>query len=345
MSAAPLLPGSGVPDPRDAPPIRWGVLGPGGIANAFAEAVHSGTRSRVVAVGSRDLGRARAYADRHGVSAAYGSYEELVADDAVDAVYVASPHSEHRDHALLAVAAGRHVLVEKAFARSGREAREVIDAARARGVLAVEAMWSRYLPHYDVVARSVADGVLGDVVGVAADHGQPLYPDGPLRLAAPHLAGGALLDLGVYAVSFADHVLGGFETVTASGALTAEGVDSAAAVLVAANGAHGMLHTTMLTRTPCTARVVGSEATLELDGRFYAPTRVRLVSRRGDVLDERPADLPDGVHGFSYEAAEVARCVAAGALDSGVMPQAATLRVMDAMDEVRRQVGVRYPGE
>jgi predicted dehydrogenase len=321
------------------------VLAPGGIANAFAEAVAVGTASQVVAVGSRSLERARAFADRHGIERAHGSYDELVADDGVDAVYVASPHSEHHDHALLAIAAGKPVLVEKAFTRSAAEAREVLDAATGKGLLAAEAMWSRYLPHYDVVRQAVTAGLLGDVVALFADHGQRLWPNGPARLSQPELAGGALLDLGVYPVSFADHVLGPATSVTAAAALTELTVDSTTSIVLRVGGAQAILFASMAAVTPCTAVVAGTEARLEIATRFYGPSTVRLVGRDGTVLDERDGRLPDDVRGFSFEAAEFARSLAAGATETTVMPHAATLRVMETMDEVRRQVGVRYPGE
>ena len=144
-----------VPDPMDAPAIRWGILAPGGIANVFAEAVAQGTRSSVVAAGSRSAERAQEFTARHAIARAHGSYADLVADPDVDAVYVASPHSEHHEHALLALRAGKPVLVEKAFTRSLAEAEEVLDAAASGGLLAAEAMWSRYLPTYDVVRRTV----------------------------------------------------------------------------------------------------------------------------------------------------------------------------------------------
>ena len=174
MPTSPRLAASTVPDPMVASPLRWGVIGPGHIASTFVAAVREGTRSDVVAVGSRSPERARAFAERHGVPRAYGSYEELVADDGLDAVYVATPHSEHHAHALLALRAGRAVLVEKAFARSLAETDEVLGVARDAGLLVAEAMWSRYLPSYDVVRRTVDDGTLGEVVLVQADHGQRL---------------------------------------------------------------------------------------------------------------------------------------------------------------------------
>ena len=341
------LPPPRTPDPHDAPAIRWGIIGPGGIAHTFAEAIAVGTASRVVAVGSRSSERAHDFAEEFGIGTAYGSYEELVDDDQVEAVYVASPHSEHRDHALLAIEAGKPVLVEKAFARNAAEARQVMLAAEARGLLVMEAMWSRFLPHYDVVRHVVESGLIGDVVAVLADHGQRLYPDGPARLAQPELAGGALLDLGVYPVSFADLVIGAPDAVTATGTLTELGVDATTTITVTgAGGAHGVLSCTMAAVTPCTAVVAGTEARLELSGAFYgAGSGIRLVSHSNEVLDERAGALPEDVRGFSYEAAEFARCLVAGERESLIMPQATTLRVMETMDEVRRQIGVTYPGE
>ncbi len=346
MASAPLtLAASTVPDPMEAPAIRWGIIGPGGIANVFADAVHEGTRSRVVAVGSRSSQRAQDFATRHGVERAHGSYDDLVADPEVDAVYVASPHSEHHEHALLALRAGKPVLVEKAFTRSLREADEVLSTAEGAGLLAAEAMWSRYLPHYDVIRRTVDAGTLGEVVIVDADHGQLLWPDGPARLSQPELAGGALLDLGVYPVSFADHVLGGLDAVTAHGTLTDLGVDATTTIEARGPGG-GIAHLwcSMAGATSCPARVVGTRARLEVEGRFYdVKSAVRLIGPDETVLDEFVPSVT--THGFRFEAAEVARALAAGRLETWSMPWAATRRVMAAMDEVRRQVGVVYPGE
>lgn len=337
---------STVPDPMDAPALRWGVLGPGGIANTFANAARVGTRSEVVAVGSRSGDRASAFARRHGVARSHGSYEALVADDGVDAVYVATPHSEHREHALLALAAGKPVLVEKAFARSLAQTDEILDAARAAGLFAGEAMWSRYLPQYDVVRRTVEAGTLGEVVLVQADHGQLLWPDGPQRLSDPALAGGALLDLGVYPVSFADHLLGELDGVAARGTLSDEGVDVTVGVTGLVGSALARMTCTMAAATPCAALVAGSAGRIELSGpgAFYgAASTVRLLAPDGRLLDTlEPAEAE---HGFRYEIAEVSRAVAEGRTEPWSMPWEATRRVMAVMDEARQQVGVVYPGE
>ena len=331
-----------VPDPLEAPALRWGVLGAGKIAGRFSAAVGARTRGEVVAVGSRDTDRARAFAEQHGVPVAHGSYEALVADDTVDAVYVASPHSEHRTHALLAVEAGKNVLVEKAFTRNVTEAEEVFTAAREKGVFVMEAMWSRFLPHIAALHEVVASGEIGTVVSLTADHGQWFAFDPASRLFAPELAGGAMLDLGVYPVSFAHDFLGEPESVTARGTLTSTGVDGQVSMILEYPGdVLATLHTTLLAKTPTVAAISGTEGHVTVEGPFYQPWSIT-VHRRGE--EPRHAPYPEE-HGMAFEAAEVARRVAAGETESPRMPWQGTLEVLRTMDEVRAQVGVRYPGE
>jgi predicted dehydrogenase len=335
----------------DAPPLRWGILAPGTIARAFALTVQAHTRQRIVAVGSRSAERAAAFAAQLGIERSYGTYEQLAEDPDVDVVYIASPQSEHLAHALLAIGAGKHVLVEKPFTRSADEAEQLVAAARERGVFLMEAMWMRFLPHIDVVRQVLAAGALGDVHTVFADHGQFLAPEVLPRLHAPELGGGALLDLGVYPVSFASLVLGPFASVTAVGTMAPSGVDGHVSMIVTTErGAHGLLSTTLFAKTPTMASISGTLARLELEGSvagpvtgFYGPTTVRLIGRDGELLDTfAPARLDDGL---AYQAAELARCVTAGRTESDLMPHAETLRVMRTLDAVRAQIGVRPPGE
>jgi predicted dehydrogenase len=298
----------------------------------------------VAAVGSRSLERAQAFAAEFGVDRAYGSYDDLVADDAIDAIYVASPHSEHHDHALLALGAGKPVLVEKAFTRNAGEAKAVIDAARARSLLVVEAMWTRFLPHIDVVRRCLEDGVLGEVTTVEADHGQHLFPNGPLRMADPALAGGALLDLAIYPIAFAHLVLGAFTTIHATGTLAPTGVDASETVaVVGPHGAIGTLSSTMLAKTPCAASISGTAGRLEIDGWFYQPNTVRLIDPDDREIDR--FESPRREHGLAYEAAEFARLLTAGQTESDLLPLDETLRLMQVLDDVRAQLGVSFPGE
>lgn len=338
------LPSSRIPDPVDAPAIRWGVLAPGGISRDWTAALHARTASRVAAVGSRSLERAQAFAAEFGVERAHGSYESLVADSGIDAIYVASPHSEHHDHALLALSAGKPVLVEKAFTRNAVEATAVIEAARAQGLLAVEAMWTRFLPHIDVVRRCLEDELLGEVKAVEADHGQLLYPGGPQRLADPALAGGALLDLAIYPISFAHLALGAFTAVQATGTLAETGVDASETIAVTGpQGAIGTLSSTMLAKTPCSASISGTAARLEIDGWFYQPNTVRLLDPDDREIDRW--ETPSRQHGLAYEAAEFARLFADGKPESDLLPLDETLRIMHVLDEVRAQLGVTFPDE
>lgn len=338
---------STVPSPDDAPALRWGILGAGWIAGSFSEAVTSATASTVVAVGSRSAEKARAFADAHlGTDAAaahlHASYEDLVADPDVDVVYVATPHSHHREHALLAIAAGKHVLVEKAFTRNAAEAQEVFEAARAAGVFVMEAMWTRFLPHIAAIREVLASGEIGEVVTLAADHGQYFDVADSHRLVNPDLAGGALLDLGVYPVSFAHDILGAPESITAVGSLTETGVDGQISMIFDYPGrTQALLSTTLWAATPTAAVITGTKGRIEIDGAFYAPTSFRVVLMDGTRREVPRAD----VAGLAFEAAEVARRVHAGDTESERMSWQGTLDVLTAMDDIRRQVGVVFPGE
>jgi len=332
------------PNPMDAPPMRWGILAPGRIAGAFVEAVSRHTRQQVVAAGSRSLDRARSFADRYGIERAYGSYEQLVGDADIDAVYVASPHSEHAAQALLAIGAGKPVLVEKAFTRNADEAEQVVGAARAAGVPAMEAMWTRFLPQTDVVRQLLADGVLGEVITVLADHGQSFDFDPDSRLFNPDLAGGALLDLGVYPISFASFVLGTPDEILAAGSLTATGVDAQVSAVLSTGTAQACLNTTLLARTPTTASISGSSATLQLSGPFYGPGILTLTAgAEPDLI--RDTDAITGHHGLCFEAAHFATLIAQGAGESPLLPLDETVGVLRTIDRIRQQLGVAYPGE
>jgi predicted dehydrogenase len=331
-----------IDDPRSAPPLRWGILGAGGIAHHFARTALAHSTQLVTAVGSRNPARAAAFAHEFHIDAAHSDYRALVEDPDVDVVYVATPHSEHRANALLALAAGKHVLVEKSFTRNEAEAREVFDAAGAAGLFVMEAMWMRFLPHIIELKEALDRGEIGDVVALGADHGQMLNFGPHHRLLDPALAGGALLDLGVYPISFAHHLLGVPEAVHAVGQLTETGVDGRESIILTYGPrTQAVLDSTLWATTPCTAWVAGVDGRIEVDGRFYAPSTFRVVRRDGTSWTY-DGKVPGG---FQYQVAEVARRVAVGELESPVMPWQDTLEVMRMMDEVRAQLGVIYPGE
>lgn len=336
-----------VPNPMEAPAVRWGILGAGNIAATLTRAVTARTASSVVAVGSRGAQKAQLFIDEHlGGDAsvtAHGSYEELVADPSVDVIYVATPHSHHREHALLAINAGKHVLVEKSFTRNEAEAQEVLEAARQQRVFVMEAMWTRFLPHVAAVRNVIDSGVIGEVNTIMADHGF-LFPYDPNhRIYNINLAGGGLLDLGVYPVSFVHDVLGVPEQVHAHGSLTSDGVDGQISMIFQyADAAQAHLHTSIVGRTPGGASIVGSLGRIDIPPAFYRPNGFTVNTYAGERFEYQPdAD----VLGFEFQAAEVARCITDGATQSERMSWNATLEVMRTMDEIRRQVGVVYPGE
>ncbi len=335
-----------IPDPRDAPALRWGIIAPGGIATKLAEAVRDFTAGSVVAVGSRDGRRGEDFAARHGIPRSYAGYDRLVADDEVEAVYVASPHSAHLEHALLAIEAGKHVLVEKALARNGSEVDAIFAAAERQGVFVMEAMWTRHLPHIAWMHERIAAGAIGEIVTLAADHGQALDLPADHRLKDPNLAGGALLDLGVYPVAFSVDVLGPPTQVHAVGRLTETGVDGHASLVLgyAEPKVTALLDTTLWTKTPTTAVVSGTEGSIEIDGDFYGanPIRLRKADRERTVVEEFDGRVENG---FQFEVAEMARCVTAGRHESPRMTWDDSRAVMAVLDEARRQVGVVYPGE
>lgn len=330
-------------DPMDAPAIGWGVLGAGRIASSFSDAVRASTQSSVVAVGSRNTARGQEFADKHAPDAqVHSNYEALVADPAVDAVYVATPHSHHRDHALLAIAAGKHVLVEKAFTRNTTEAVDVLDAARAAGVFVMEAMKTRHLPHVAAIRALIARGDIGDVVSVTGNY-QTAFPYDPSsRIFDPALAGGALLDIGVYPIAFAMDMLGVPDKVHASGFLTETGVDAQSAITMRfGDRAMASVTTSVYTPTPTSVTIGGTAGYIHIPDHAFAPTGF-VVEWADGGRKEFDGFAEDGKQ---YEAAEVARCLAAGNVESERMTWQDTLDLMGVLDTVRSQLGVVYPGE
>jgi predicted dehydrogenase len=325
-----------------APTLRWGVIGLGWIAERFVRALRRGTRQEVVAVAARDGQRAAAFADRWEVGRAHAGYEALVADPEIDVVYVATTHQSHHPCALLALEAGKHTLVEKPITVNADELRQLADAARRHGVFCMEALWTLFLPKFDVLRQVIDDGLLGEVRTVLADHGQHFGPEH--RIMRHELAGGSLLDLGTYPVSLATWVLGRPERVLAAGQDAPNGVNGQASIVLShAGGNQSLLHSTILGRTPTTATIAGTEATATLAGSFYMPGDFAVTSADGAWLAWRePAIEHEALH---FQAAHLARCVHDGLLESPLRPLADSLVTIEVIDEVRRQLGIVYPTE
>lgn len=322
--------------------FSWGILGPGGIARAFAKDLTFLEGHTIGAVGSRSLNNAQVFAKDFG-GTAYGSYEELVNDSTIDAIYIATPHPAHHDNVILALNAGKPVLCEKPFAVNAAEAQAMVDAASHNKVALMEAMWARFLPHYAKVREIIASGVLGPILSIHADHGQRLADQNIPRLVDPHLAGGALLDLGIYPISFAHMILGNPQLIKSTAVMTDKGVDAQTSMIFTYdNGAQSVLTTTMIEQTPCRAVVAGLHGWLEIDRTFYNPASMRVILNDGSVT-QYPSTYTG--HGLREQAESFRQLVQSGKFESEILSWQDTIDIMKTMDTVREQIGLKYPFE
>lgn len=345
-------------DPADAPPLRWGILGAGHIAGRFAREVPQHTRSRIAAVGARDLSRAEAFAQELGVERAHGSYAELIADPNVDAIYLATINSTHHDLALACIQAGKPVLVEKPFTLNAGEARDVFAAAEEHGVLVVDGMWTRFLPQFAVTRQIKANGLLGRLVTAHANFAGIMQAPVP-RIVDVEQGGGALLDIGVYSVAAVHDLMGAPVEVAAAGnLLPGYAVDGSASVIMRSASAIGTARCSFEGRAPSTAEFVFERGIVELPGEFFVPGMIRATEFNRNDAAPVPDESTDGVTGgittdwdatvpggFQFEAAEFARLLARGAKQSPVMPWQASIEIMEVLDQARATIGVVYPGE
>ncbi len=322
-------------------PIRWGILATGFIANQFVEDLALLPGAAVTAVCSRSLDTAKAFAERHGIARAYGSWAELAAAPDVDVVYVATPHSAHHAATKLMLEAGKAVLCEKPLTLDLATARDLVQVARGRGVFLMEAMWMLLNPTIQRVRALLDDDAIGEVTHVTADFGVAgPFPVGH-RMRAPALGGGALLDLGVYPVALAHHVLGRPDSVTAWAHLLPEGTDETVALILGyRTGAVATLHAGMAGDTAQRAVITGRAGRIEIDRYFWKPVAATVV--RADGSSER-FELPVRGHGMVYEAEEVMRCLRAGLVESPLVPHDVSLAVMATLDAALGQIGVAYP--
>jgi predicted dehydrogenase len=321
--------------------LRWGFLSAGGIANAVADDFRIAGID-IQAVGARDLAKAHQFADKFGIPNRHQGYDALVNDPEVDVVYISTPHPWHHQHALLALNAGKHVLLEKPFTINAREAREIKELAKAKKLFVLEAMWTRFLPSMDAIFAVINSGILGEIKLVTADHSQYL-PHVP-RLWEPELGGGALLDLGIYPVSFAIRVLGLPIRATAKSTLTSQKVDEITSIIFEyENGAQASLTACMSAAGPVTAVVVGTYGRIEIDKSFYNQTSFRVYNQGGEVIQEYNEKIA-GI-GRQYQGLHLEKCVAEGLLESPILSVSESVSIMQVMDDLRAQIGVKYPTE
>lgn len=322
--------------------INWGIIGPGGIATRFAEAMTMVDGGEIVAVASRSLDRAKAFADRFAVPSSYDDVQALVSDSRVDAVYVATPHSRHEADTLMAVEAGKHVLCEKPFAINAMQARRMADAARAKGTFLMEAIWSRFLPSYRALAEVLSDGRIGDPLLVEADFGfrAPVRPEE--RHFDLSIGGGALLDLGIYPVQLCSLVFGSPDRVTADGVIGSTGVDEhVVAVLHHPGDGLGVAKAAIRVPMSCRARIAGTDGWIELPAFMHCPDHI-VVGAGGAT--ERIDGAFEG-DGLRFEITAMQSCIAQGQAESALIPLDESIALAGTLDRIRAQIGLVYPGE
>jgi len=321
--------------------LRWGFLGAGGIATEVAKDFAI-AGLHIQAVGARDLARADTFADTFNIPNRHGSYEALVNDPEVDIIYVNTIHPLHHQHTLLALNAGKHVLLEKPFTINAREAKEIADLARAKKLFVMEAMWSRFLPSMDAIFEVINSGQLGEIQGVMADHSQQLMH--VPRMTEIELGGGALLDLGIYPISLAHRILGKPDSIVARGTLTPNKVDSMTSMIFGyKSGAQASLTTCFYAAGPVTASVIGTQGRIEIDKSFYVQTSFTVYNKSGEEIESYDHTI-SGI-GRQYQAIHAEKCIAEGLIESPIMSLDESIEIMQVMDDIRAQIGVEYPTE
>jgi predicted dehydrogenase len=321
--------------------FRWGFLSAGWIASEVAADFHI-AGLKIQAVGARDLTKANEFADKFGIPNRHQGYEKLVHDPDVDIVYISTIHPLHKRDALLALSAGKHVLLEKPFTINASEAEEIHSLAKSKKLLVMEAMWTRFLPSMNAIFDVINSGVLGEIELLIADHSQALT-DVP-RLVKRELGGGALLDLGIYPISLAHRIFGNPQRITAKAKITSEKVDGTTSMIFEYEGGkQATMTTSFLGAGPVTATVIGSLGRIEIDGSFYGQTSFRVFNRSGEIIKS----YNEKIHGQGrqFQAIHVEECIAAGLTDSPIMSLRESVEIMRVMDEVRAQIGVTYPTE
>lgn len=327
--------------------VRWGILGAGNIARKFAADLSLVNNATLVAIGSRSHEKAGAFAKEFPAKHIHGTYESLAANPEVDAVYIASPHSHHHEHALLCIENGKAVLCEKAFAVNHREALEMVQKAKEKNVLLMEAMWTKFLPHYQKTMSVLNEGMLGEIGSVLINFGfRPRVPV-PQRLLDPALAGGTILDIGVYNVFMAMSILGRPDEIEATMTPASTGVDEQCAVLFKyQSGAMAQLFSTFTSQLATDADINGSKGRLRLTTRFYAPECT--LEFYPDKIESKQLidfDKPAEGWGYQYEAQHFTDCFEKGLKESPVMTHENTLVMMQVLDEIRMKAGIRYAAD
>ncbi|MDR5590435.1 Gfo/Idh/MocA family oxidoreductase [Christiangramia sp. SM2212] len=319
--------------------IKWGIVGLGKIANKFAEGLKSVEDAKLYGVASRDISNAKEFAQNHNADKAYGSYEELMQDDQVDVIYIATPHVFHHGITMKCLEHGKAVLCEKPFAINLEETDEMIASSRNKKVFLMEALWTKFLPHFDFVTKKVNSGELGKIKSIKADFGFPAKFDKSKRLFNKSLGGGSLLDIGIYPVFMAYSLLGKPEKIKASAQFTETGVDSECSIKFKySNEVEAELYSTFMEKTPTTAEVIMEKGSILLNSRFHEPTTITILQDGNEDTFEFGVDT----NGYNFEAAHVTRMLQNGVTESDIWSLDKTRDLIFLLDEIRKEIGMEY---
>jgi dihydrodiol dehydrogenase / D-xylose 1-dehydrogenase (NADP) len=324
--------------------IRWGILGTGAIAKQFAKGLSALPDAELTAVGSRTAASAEAFGNEFNVKHRHSSYAGLASDVDVDVIYVATPHPMHASNTKLCLDARKHVLCEKPFTVNAFEAREIVASAREKKLFLMEAMWTRFIPVIVRVRQWIKEGAIGKPRMVLADFGFRASVDDTSRLLDPALAGGGLLDVGIYPISFACMIFGQLPvTVTGQAEIGKTGVDEQAGILLKFPDSQlAVLSCAVRTETPQSAHILGENGSITIHAPFWKATTATLTPADGESMT---VELPLSGNGYNYQAEEVMRCIRSGKLESEIMPLDESIALMKVMDDLRSLWGVQYPSE
>ena len=322
--------------------MKIGILGAGRIAGIMAATINKMEEATCYAVAARDKERAQGFATMYGFEKAYGSYEELVQDEEVELIYIATPHSHHYEHAKLCIEHGKAVLCEKAFTRNAQEAKEILALAREKNVFITEAIWTRFMPSRKMINDLLASGIIGKPMTLTANLGYLIAHKE--RIAEPALAGGSLLDIGRYPLNFALMALGhDIEKVTSTAILSEKGIDLQNSItLTYKTGEMAVLNSTTLALTDRQGIISGDKGYMVIEN-INNCERIRIYNTLREEV--KCIEVPEQISGYEYEVAASIRAIKEGKLECEEMPHAETIRVMEMMDALRKEWGVQYPGE
>lgn len=322
--------------------MKIGILGAGKIASIMAQTIGKMENATCYAVASRDEARAKGFADTYGFEKAYGSYEALVKDEEVELIYIATPHSHHYEHARLCIEHGKAVLCEKAFTRNAKEAKELLALAKEKGVFITEAIWTRFMPSRKMINDLLASGIIGRPMTLTANLGYTIAHKE--RIAEPALAGGALLDIGLYPLNFAMMVFGSdFDEITSTAILSEKGVDLQNSITLSyKTGEMAVLNSTTLALSDRQGIISGDKGYMVIEN-INNCERIRIFNTERQEI--KCVEVPKQITGYEYEVEAAIKAIQAGKLECEEMPHQETIRVMEIMDSLRKEWGVRYPGE